>query len=287
MGGGRATVTEHASKTSGGIVFTDLDGTLLSHSSYACGPARPALEAVAAHDIPVVFVSSKTRAEIVAIQDQLGVAGPFIAENGGAVFLTGRAELAGYFPERLGGLPAKSFGTPYADLRRALNDLRTACGVDLTGFGDVGVDEVVAWTGLPVDQVLLSRRREFDEPLVWRPEPDTTDVERVRAWLAGRDLRLTRGGRFWHLTGNNDKGLAASWLLEAATRAWGGRPASIALGDSENDVSLLAIADEAVLVARPDGTHLSPRPHWFRAVRGAGPDGWNRAVLDWLARIGR
>ena len=62
------TRTEAVKHTTGGagravVVFTDLDGTLMDHDSYDVAPAKPALDALAARSIPVVPVTSKTRAE--------------------------------------------------------------------------------------------------------------------------------------------------------------------------------------------------------------------------------
>ena len=65
------------------VVFTDLDGTLLDASTYSFEAARPALDALRQQDIPLVLVSSKTRAEIEPIRGRLKQVHPFITENGG------------------------------------------------------------------------------------------------------------------------------------------------------------------------------------------------------------
>ncbi len=67
------------------IVFTDLDGSLMDHETYAFDEALPALEALAQDDIPVIVVSSKTRAEILPLVSQLKLTGPIIAENGAVI----------------------------------------------------------------------------------------------------------------------------------------------------------------------------------------------------------
>ena len=36
--------------------------------------------------IPLVFVTSKTRAEVVRLQEEMGIREPFIVENGGGIF---------------------------------------------------------------------------------------------------------------------------------------------------------------------------------------------------------
>lgn len=268
------------------LVFTDLDGTLLDHESYSFEPARPALEALREAGIPLVLCSSKTRAEMLAVQRRLGLRGPFIPENGGAVLLAGGGAWEAAFPGRFAGLPAQVFGTPYRELRAALEELRHSYGPCVRGFGDMGEEEVAQCTGLPPEQARLARERDFDEPFLWSPEPEEGQVTQVRAWLAGRGLGLTRGGRFWHVLGPSDKGRAVRWLLQAATRVWGREPASLALGDSQNDLPMLEAATVGVLVERPGGGHLTPRPPGIRTVEGVGPVGWCRAVLAWLEDLG-
>ncbi|MCG7852909.1 MAG: HAD hydrolase family protein, partial [Methanosarcinaceae archaeon] len=46
------------------VVFTDLDGTLIDHDTYSYKAARPALAALKKQGIPLIFCTSKTRAEI-------------------------------------------------------------------------------------------------------------------------------------------------------------------------------------------------------------------------------
>ena len=67
------------------IVFTDLDGTLLDHETYDHSPAQPALAALAARDIPVIPVTSKTSDELRPLMADIGLAGGFIAENGAVI----------------------------------------------------------------------------------------------------------------------------------------------------------------------------------------------------------
>ena len=76
------------------LVFTDLDGSLLDHHSYSFDAARSTLERLDELGIPVIPVTSKTRAEIKQIRDALGNKHPFVAENGAAVFIP-----RSYFPE--------------------------------------------------------------------------------------------------------------------------------------------------------------------------------------------
>jgi len=271
------------------IVFTDLDGTLLDHASYSFEPAREALNALSLTGIPLILCSSKTRAEILLLQDMLGISGPFISENGGAVFLSGGGDLTSLFPEVAHGLPAKIFGRPYVELREALTSLAAEFGEGVKGFGDMEVKEVAALTGLGEAHTLPAMLRDFDEPFVWRPEPGPSEVEMAKAILAvqGGGLSLTRGGRFWHLMGDNDKGKAIRWLLSKLESKWGETPKSLALGDSENDLPMLLAVDDGVLVEKPNGGYLSQPPNNILLANGKGPVGWNKAVLNWIEQLRR
>lgn len=265
-----------------GVIFTDLDGTLLDHHSYRWQAAQPALDALVRRGVVLVLCSSKTRAEMFSVQAALGIDGPLIVENGGAVYAAQWSPWAGLLPQRSGEWPVRRFGTGYPELRAGLLALRSEFGPGLRGFGDTDPAGVAAWTGLPLPQAELAWQREFDEPFLWQPEPTADDLHRAQRILTPRALHLTRGGRFWHLLGDNDKGRAVTWLLETWTRAGGVRPPSLALGDSENDLPMLVAADRGVLVERAGGGHLTARPPSVEAVAGRGPEGWNRAVLAWL-----
>jgi len=68
------------------VVFTDIDGTIVDEN-YSYKGALPALKLLKRKKIPLVFCTSKTRAEIEVYRDELGIKDPFISENGGAIFI--------------------------------------------------------------------------------------------------------------------------------------------------------------------------------------------------------
>lgn len=264
------------------VVFTDLDGCLLDGITYSWEPARGALAFLQARQVPLVLVSSKTRAELETIRAQLQLHHPFVSENGGAVFSP-----EGYFtvsPEetiRRDEYEVIELGTPYPLLRQALRELEQAVGVQLRGFGDMSTEEIAERTGLCEADVHLARQREYDEPfLIEGPTSLVTELQRE---ARDRGLTVTHGGRFHHLMGDSDKGRACLHLIERYRRQ--GHETShglmsIALGDSVNDLPMLRVVDHPVLIPRPDGSH-DPGIQLSNLIRaeGIGPAGWNRAVL--------
>src|SRR5277367_1451650 len=96
------------------LLFTDLDSTLLDGEAYSWEPARPAIDRLRAEEIPWVFVSSKTRAEVEFWRRETGNTHPYIVENGAALVIP-----PGYFPSPipksrlLDGSEIVEWGTPY------------------------------------------------------------------------------------------------------------------------------------------------------------------------------
>jgi len=266
------------------IIFTDLDGTLLDHETYSFTAALPALELVEQKRVPLVFCSSKTRAEIEIWRERLGNRHPFISENGGGIFMP-----VSYFPEGdISGLCLKAeiidgycvlvLGTPYPVLRRALQDLRKN-GFEVKGFGDMSVPEVTEVTGLSGDDAELAKRREFDETFIFRG--DKGKIEALLRSIREKGLRCAQG-RFHHLMGDHDKGAAVD-VLKLLYQRKCGTITTIALGDSPADVPMLEKVNYPVLVRNYRGVH-NPTvivPNLIR-VDGVGPEGWNEAVLKLL-----
>lgn len=263
------------------VIFTDLDGTLLSERTYSWSAARPALRRLARLRVPLVFCSSKTRAEILFWRRRLDNGHPFISENGGGIFIP-----RGYFPGLQGlpltdGLATIALGIPYARLREEFSALRQKLGAGVQGFGDMTIAEISTLTGLPRAQAALARQRDFDEPFIFTAGSDARFLRAIEA--AGR--HWTRG-RLQHLMGAHDKGRAVRLLIERFARQ-GKAVASAALGDALNDLPMLQAVDHAFLVRRGDGGFASgvDFPGLTR-TRGAGPAGWNEAVMALLDGLG-
>ncbi|MGH7231707.1 MAG: HAD-IIB family hydrolase [Nitrospiraceae bacterium] len=268
------------------LVVSDLDGTLLDAATYSFAAAAKALEAIETKGCPLVLASSKTRAEMEPIRYQLNHHGPFIVENGGAVFIP-----KGFFKFPLEGTvlhgpyQVVELGAPYPKLRSALKEIAQALPCRISGFGDMSIEEVSRRTGLCPAEAVLAKQREYDEPFVVEESP--TPVNEIYRLAEARGLHCTQGGRFYHLHGNTDKGRAGRYVIECFRRQaaeHGAALQTIGVGDSLNDLPMLQAVDHPVLVQRPDGSYDANvrLPNLIRAP-GIGPAGWNEAILTLLS----
>lgn len=280
------------------VIFTDLDGTLLDYDGYRWEPAADAVRLLAARRVPIVFCSSKTRAEQLLYQEALDLAEPFIVENGSAV-----AVPAGYYGPDLARALAEvehgprprprvrsadahdiiELGLPVDEVRRRLRRIRDDTGLAFRGYADMTGVEVSERTGLDLEAARRATLREYSETI--HADLDAEGWQRLREALAGRGLSCLRGRTGCTvISAATDKGRATS-LLAALFRRGHGDVVTVGIGDSENDAPMLRAVDRAFLVQRPEGSWADVNVPGLRKVEGIGPAGWSRAIRSALGLV--
>lgn len=262
------------------IIFTDLDGTLLDHDTYSWRRAEAALAYLRELSIPVVFVTSKTRGEVEYWRGAIANQHPFIVENGGAAYIP-----AGYFPgpapgAKRGDYHVVEWGTPHSQLVADLREAALSTRCPITAFHELTVEEVADLCELPFEQALLASKREYDEPFL------VLDEERVPALLAAIESlgrRWTRGGRFWHILGANDKEVAVRALTTLFEQNYGD-VTTTGFGDGLNDVDFLRSTARPVIVRSAQAEAVSAQVPDAMVTASAGPEGWSEAVFSLFAR---
>lgn len=257
------------------IVFTDLDGSLLHRETYSIEDAQPALELLKRRNVPLVFVSSKTRAEIEYWRIKAGNFHPFVVENGGAIVIP-----EGYFdrpsprPRPTQQVEVVALGVDYPTLVAELNRASKAVDCPVEGFSDMTPERIASELGLSLEQARLAKQREFDEPFRILNEDRAGELFRE---IGRAGLSCSAGGRLFHVFGRSDKGTAVGELIRRYEAAWGPLR-TIGLGDGMNDLPMLQRVSVAVIVrSETDGELTRYLPHALLSAE-TGPAGWNEAV---------
>lgn len=265
------------------VIFTDLDGTLLDHETYSVRGAVSALDLLARRNVDVVPVTSKTAAEIDPWMKILLLNGPYVSENGCGITIP-----ADYFKTLPDGVDFVDgrwkihLGARIGEVRDGLEKLSKELGFRYRAFGQMGDEEIRSLTGLKGPEVSRCRQREYDEPFVFTSD---TDTEKVQAAAARLGLKLTRGGRFFHMTGGCHKGEAVSLLSKLYT-GLSGTLMTVGVGDSANDRPMFEVVDKPYLVQKPDGGYDPDVPETVaRRVEGIGPTGWRMAIEEVMSSV--
>lgn len=269
------------------LIFTDLDGSLLDHFSYSFSQAKPLLTLLKEVAIPVIPVTSKTRAELAILRCELDSHDPFVVENGAAVFIP-----ENYFSSpppgcvQANGLYCYQFSESREHWIALLALQETQFGGEFETFTSMGIEGIKASTGLSETAAHMANQREFSEPVRW-----IGSDERKKLFvhtLTQRGATVLQGGRFLHVTGACNKGKALQWLFEQyRCEAPDSSFLTIAAGDSDNDVDMLNAADCAVVIRSP--VHEPPKtehPHIY-LTRETGPQGWVEGVSWFLGAADR
>lgn len=266
------------------IIFTDLDGTLLDYSTYSYQKALRSLSLIKKNGIPLIICTSKTAAEIEVFNRKIKNRAPFVSENGGGLFIP-----KGYF-----GFEFKyhketpkyriiETGSQHSLLMNALKEIRESTSTSIKGISEMSIKELIEKTGLDRRGALLAKKRDYSEPFILL-SGNHSEMKRVKREVIERDLNLTEGGRFYHLMGNNNKGIAVK-ILTAMYKKEFETMTVVGIGDSINDLPMFEEVDIPVLVMKSNRRY-DPRIKLNGLLRagGIGPDGWNRAVLKILKR---
>lgn len=266
------------------LIFSDLDGCLLDQNTYSFDPARTALGLIGAKKIPLVLVSSKTRAEMEEYRRRLRNKHPFVSENGGALFIP-----KGYFSfpfshERESGKYfVLELGTFYPQIIRALEFIKRETGIQIRGFHDLSKEDLVRLSGLSHEEAVWAKKREYDEPFLI--EGGKKEIEIVQKKIKERGLNYVWGGRFHHILGKNDKGKATQILIDLYKKEFSSI-STVGIGDTANDLPMLQVVEHPIFLKGEENLSSEIlRVKNLILVEGRGPQAWNEAILGVLGEL--
>ncbi|NPA52208.1 MAG: HAD-IIB family hydrolase [Aquificae bacterium] len=265
------------------IIFTDLDASLLNHDDYSFEDAKPALSIIKNLNIPLIITTSKTRKEIEILQKELQIYDPFISENGGGIFfqkgyrgfyITNCKSVDNYCLIQLG----KAYSQIVDFEKRVMKEIL------LKGFYFMSLEEIAELTGLTTQQAKLAKEREFTEPFILYEKDKYALLEKK---ADKEDIKITKGGRFFHFIGKNqDKGKAVKLVKDIFEKNTGKKFLSVGLGDSKNDIPMLEVVDIPILIRKPDGSYENFEKEGLIKSRYSGSRGWNEAMFKVFNHVG-
>ena len=264
------------------LIFTDLDGTLLDHESYSAAPADEMIRDLHQRQIAqVIPTTSKTQAEIDTLSTRIpfGVV-PRISENGAVIRLPAGCTVANEAEEET-WIPGIAHGV----LREAIAALPSSLRSSFCGFSDMDVATVAEHTGLSITDAALAKERDGSEPFLWSGSDG--EMEAVRERMSKQKIRVQRGGRFWHLTGDATKANAMKLVRERYQKVFPKRRfVTIALGDGPNDLEMIEAADHGIVIPNAAGVAIHSEADSVIKSSSPGPFGWVSSLTELLQSLG-
>ena len=262
------------------IIFTSLDGNLLNQEEdYQL--IIPVIEQLKTQGIPIIPVTSKTRAEVEDWRETLGLHDPLIVENGSAIFIpksdpswqTDEATLeSDYY--------VQTFGCSYIEARAGLKIIQSALRINnLKGFGDFEDTEIQSLIGLSRKAAKRAKTREFSEPFIPPKNITTPELENAAAEFG---FRVVVGDRFSYILGKNASvGDAVQWLIEHyQPETVPDKIVTIGLGNSYQDLAMLEKMDIPVVIASKTGIDSNLAGKGWKTSKSPGCQGWAEAIKE-------
>lgn len=265
------------------VLFTALENCLLDPRTDSCSAAEEVLAELDRRRIPWVIFSGRTRAQLDPLRRKMGHRHPFVAENGGGLFLPqDYFNIAVEGSRRAGGFQLIPMGTPYAETCAALEEIAGESDIEIASLARMKLQETAQNLGVSMDEAHRARQREFEELffIAGATEKKTADfVELARQ----RGFTAHAGEPLWRFSGVPDAGPAARQLVKlyraAAPRE---RFQVVGIGSSESDLPMLAAANKQYLLEIPGKKPQEGETPKSAQIERAGPAGaasWAKLVL--------
>lgn len=261
------------------VIFTDLDGTLIDFVDYSFEGSREAVEKVKQEEIPIVFCSSKTKAEQQYYVDKLEIKDPFITENGSAIVIPkGYFQFAYHIDDEDDQFHYIILGQPRHRILEVISDMKRKLGIEATGYNDLTLPEIKEIIKLSTAFSKRAANREYSETIL-KHNATEQQFDEMQEYLSDKGLLLQSGGKFHTVIGDSaDKGKAVIKLINLYQEQYEGDVISFGIGDSANDVPLLQSVDAGFQVQKPGEEWSDLGIEGIEKIAGVGPEGWTLAA---------
>lgn len=243
------------------VIFTDLDGTFLDHNTYSYDATKTCLEYIKSRSIPLIFVTSKTRAEVEELIKEIDYDIHFSVENGAAVFFCSNYKKYD-----------KVFGRPIDEIINFYNKIKER--FEVVNVYEIDEKELSKIVNLPIDKIKYLKMREYSLPFLTKNIQIFNDLEKL---ALKNGFKILKGGRFYHLVGGKqDKGVAVKYMKGILD----GKSKTIGLGDSANDYDLLKNVDIPIIIKKYNNSYDEKLCTINNAIKAKqiGPLGWCEAL---------
>lgn len=267
-----------------GIIYSDLDGTILDAERYTWYPAKAGFHWAKEEGIDIVLNTSKTWREVEEWRECFELDTPAIVENGGAVVLSDHHSFAHQSGQRsLGSFRIQEIGTPIHAFFSTFERIRNEGDFHCQAVIEMSTEEFASKTGLDHEEAENALDREFTIPVEFYG--NKARRQEFISWCSGSELSVHEGGSFIHLQKDCDKGTAVRWLTKQYRNEYD-TCFTAAVGDRPNDLPMFREVDYAFAVQNPDETHdeqfQSSHGPEIDLIDEIGPAGWSEAVARFL-----
>jgi len=232
-------------------------------------------------NVPMIWVTTRTRLQIDEPRRKVGHSHPFIAEGGSGVYLP-----EGYFnlrPDkslRLGRFTCIPVAEPQPAASEALEELAANTGVAVVPLRSLSPRELSQNSGLPPRESELVRQRDFDELFFFAGASDQ-EVDHFLAQGRARKLLFRKDGPLWSVAVGASLKTCVRELEKLYQRSLRSRPVVVGMATYADDAAeLFAACARTILLTSERGEAIDSAKagHGGRKVPLDSSDAWDQVL---------
>ena len=195
------------------IIFTNLDILLPSLEEQNYESVISVIQELKHKNIPLILITSKTRAEIASLSQKIGLNDPLIVEQGSGIFIPqDNDQLITSETTKVDNYHLYQLGCTYTEARAALKAIQEEINKILRGFGDLDEENIQPLIGSSLAMARRAKAREFSEYFL---TPNRIGVKELSQVATEYGFKITFGDRLSLIIGQGaDTKKAAQWLIQ-------------------------------------------------------------------------
>ena len=259
------------------LIFTDLDGSLLHRDTFKFEEIKDYIKELILKGILIIPNTSKTEKEILDFNNEIGLALPYICENGAAI--NGLELLNSNLPNELILSREKDNLIKIFEMSVPIN-LQTKC----KWLSEMDKKNQSLIFGLKDEKLKMALDRKYTIPFIF----DGIKSERNELFkiVKKKGLALQEGGRVINLTDKVNKAKALQVFVRFFKKN-NKNVKTIAVGDNYNDLDMLKISDFPCLVFNDQFTLDEIPIKNLIITNKPSPGGWADVIKTALVKINK
>jgi len=257
------------------IIFTELDEILSNSRESDYQSIVTVVQKLKQHQIPLIPISSKTRAEVTPWLGKSGLADPFIVEGGSGIFIFQEdRRFNTWQTSTIDNYHLHQLGCSYTEARAALKAVQEEISKILRGFGDLDEENIQPLINGNKLAAKQAKAREFSEYFL---TPNRLEIKQLQELATEYGFKIIAGDRLSLILGARaEVKESINWLTQNAIGLVNNLQTvqTVGLGCTQQDLAMLETVDIPVVIPTSTGIDPCLNSKDWQTANSAGVPGW-------------
>jgi mannosyl-3-phosphoglycerate phosphatase len=261
------------------IIFTGIDEVLSSTAQSDYQSITAVVQDLEQQNIPLIPVTSKTRAEVADWLERFDLINPFIVERGSGIFIHQKdRRFTALKTTSIDHYHLHQLGYSYTEARAALKVVQEEINKILRGFGDLDEENIQSLIGGSPKEARKAKAREFSEYFL---TPNRLEIEQLQQVAQEYGYKILPSDNLSLILGSEAvEATAIKWLTNNFNNFTVNDSdiRTVGLGSTKEDLALLETVQIPIIIPSPTGVDTCLSSKNWQVASNPGVKGWTEAI---------